>query len=118
MSRAELERFVNDLSNDANLLETVRPSATGLGSLVASGNSHGYSFTLDEAKNYLRSTSIQAATNKQFDAVASDTATSIEQTAEVATSVVEAAEVTTTTVQDAEVASTVAAVAEAVVVLI
>jgi len=118
MSRADVERFVNDLSNDANLLEKVRPSATGLWSLVASGKSHGYTFTLDEAKDHLRSISIQAATNSPFDALASDTATSSVQTAEVATSVVEAAEVTTSAVQDAEAATTVAAVAEAVVVLV
>ncbi|MCP3476551.1 Nif11-like leader peptide family natural product precursor [Bradyrhizobium sp. CCGUVB1N3] len=118
MSRAEVERFVNDLSNDANLLENVRPSATGLGSLVASGNSRGYTFTLDEAKDHLRSIGVQTATTKPFDTLASDTATSTVQSAEVVTSVVEAAEVTTTTVQDVEAATTVTAVAEAVVVLV
>ncbi|MET4426109.1 Nif11-like leader peptide family natural product precursor [Bradyrhizobium sp. RT10b] len=118
MSRAEVERFVIDLSNDVSLLEKVRPSATGLGALVAIGNGHGYSFTIDEAKDHLRSTSIQAATNKQFDGVVGDTASATVQTVGVVTSVVEAAEVATSVVQDAEAATSVAAVAEVVVVLV
>ncbi|WP_025038645.1 Nif11-like leader peptide family natural product precursor [Bradyrhizobium sp. DOA9] len=117
MSIAEVERFITDVSNDANLLEKVRASATGLASLVASANSRGYTFTLDEAKEYLRSTKILAPTNKQFDA-ATDATSKAVQTVKVATSVVEAVEVTTSAVQDAEVATTAAAVAEVVVVLV
>ncbi|WP_271580783.1 Nif11-like leader peptide family natural product precursor [Bradyrhizobium sp. CCBAU 45389] len=54
MSRTDIERFVNDLGNEDGLLERVKPTATGLASIVAIGKSLGYSFTLDEAKSCIR----------------------------------------------------------------
>ncbi|MDA9464832.1 Nif11-like leader peptide family natural product precursor [Bradyrhizobium sp. CCBAU 53415] len=54
MSRTDVERFINDLGNEGSLLERVKPSATGLASIVAIGKNLGYSFTLDEAKSCIR----------------------------------------------------------------
>ncbi len=70
MSRTEIERFVNDLGKKGNLLENAKPSATGLASIVAVGKSHGYNFTLDEAKSYTRCRSRQELISKQLDATA------------------------------------------------
>ncbi|MFW8642237.1 hypothetical protein ACOJBO_02850 [Rhizobium beringeri] len=55
MSDIELERFVGDLGKDVSLLEYVKKNATGLASLVASGKTHGYDFTIDEAKKLHKS---------------------------------------------------------------
>ncbi|MET4518268.1 hypothetical protein [Bradyrhizobium sp. I1.7.5] len=70
MSRTEIERFVNDLGKKGNLLGNAKPSATGLASIVAVGKSHGYDFTLDEAKSYIRCRSRQELISKQLDATA------------------------------------------------
>ncbi|MDH2351159.1 hypothetical protein ABIB90_006246 [Bradyrhizobium sp. JR4.1] len=70
MSRTEIERFINDLGKKGNLLENAKPSATGLASIVAVGKSHGYNFTLDEAKSYIRCRSRQELISKQLDATA------------------------------------------------
>nr|WP_234888450.1 Nif11-like leader peptide family natural product precursor [Sinorhizobium meliloti] len=53
MTKADLHRFVDDLEKDGDLLEAVRPKATGLAALVAAANERGYEFTLDEAKTYI-----------------------------------------------------------------
>ncbi|MCH4561415.1 MULTISPECIES: Nif11-like leader peptide family natural product precursor [Mesorhizobium] len=118
MSRAEVERFVDDLAKDDSLLEKVKPNATGLASVVAIGKNHGYNFTLDEAKSYIQSRSPQELTDKQLDAIVGGkhhhssvaTSTKVVQTAAVATTAVEAAEVATTVAEAAEAVVVVAAV--------
>ncbi len=57
MTKADLHRFVDDLEKDGDLLEAVKPKATGLAALVAAAKEHGYEFTLDEAKTYIQSRS-------------------------------------------------------------
>ena len=54
MSRTDVERFVNDLSVKAALLNSVKPTATGLSPMVGIGKSLDYDFTLDEVKSYIR----------------------------------------------------------------
>jgi predicted ribosomally synthesized peptide with nif11-like leader len=127
MSIAEVERFVNDLAKDPQLLGKVKPQATGLAAVVALGKQHGYGFSLDEAKSYIQSRSPRELTDKQLDAIAGGkhgghhssaaTSTKVAQTAYVASTAVEAAEVATTAVQVTEGAADVAAAAEAVVVV-
>jgi predicted ribosomally synthesized peptide with nif11-like leader len=124
MSKAEVERFVNDLATNMGLLGQVKPQATGLAAVVAVGKQHGYDFTLDEAKSYIQSRSPRELTDRQLDAIAGGkhhsgvaTSSKVVQTTAVATSAVEAAEVATTAVQVAEGAVDVAAAAEAVVVV-
>ncbi|MER9331135.1 Nif11-like leader peptide family natural product precursor [Mesorhizobium sp. M0152] len=117
MSQAEVERFVDDLAKDGNLLEKVKPNATGLASIVAIAKSHGYNFTLDEAKSYIQSRSPRELTDKQLDAIFGGkhdpnvaTSTKVAQTAVVVTTAVEAAEAATTVAEAAEAVVVVAAV--------
>ncbi|ANP91682.1 MULTISPECIES: hypothetical protein [Rhizobium] len=116
MSDIELERFVGDLGKDVSLLEYVKKNATGLASLVASGKTHGYDFTIDEAKSYIKARSPGGLTDKQTDPAVgklrSDVETSIKavQTIVAATTAVEAAQAATTVVEAAEAIVVVAAV--------
>ncbi|QND61759.1 Nif11-like leader peptide family natural product precursor [Mesorhizobium huakuii] len=114
MSRAEVERFVGDLAKNDSLLEKVKPNATGLASVVATGKKHGYNFTLDEAKSYIQSRSPRELTDKQLDAIVGGKHHSSVATS---TKVVQTTAVVTTAVEAAEAASTVAEAAEAVVVV-
>ena len=115
MSIQDAERFANDLKTNKDLMAQVKPMATGLASIVAIGKKHGYNFTVDEAKQYIRQRSPRPMSDAQMERVAGG-ATAV-QTAAVATTAVEAAEVATTAVQVAEAAADVAAAAEAVVVV-
>lgn len=124
MSISEAERFVNDLASKPELLAQVRPVATGLAAVVALGRSHGYDFSLNDAKQYIQTRSPRELTDRQLDAIAGGkhhssvaTSTKVAQTTAVASSVVEVAEVATTAVQVTEAAADVAAAAEAVVVV-
>ncbi|RXG83614.1 Nif11-like leader peptide family natural product precursor [Bradyrhizobium zhanjiangense] len=54
MSQAEVERFVKNLAKESSLLEDLKQSATGLAPIVAVGKSHGYDFTLDEVRSWIR----------------------------------------------------------------
>ncbi|TBZ68920.1 Nif11-like leader peptide family natural product precursor [Rhizobium leguminosarum] len=116
MSDSELERFVGDLGKDATLLEYVKTNATGLASLVASAKSHGYDFTIDEAKRYIKARNPGGLSDKQTDGAAgklrSDVVTSIKavQTIVAATTAVEAAQAATTVFEAAEAIVVVAAV--------
>lgn len=116
MSKSDLDRFVADLSKDTKLLEYVTKNITGLTSLVASGKTHGYDFTIDEAKSYVKATSQRGLTEKQTDRPAgkhgSDVVTSIKavQTIVAATTAVEAAQAATTVFEAAEAIVVVAAV--------
>ncbi|WP_085025917.1 hypothetical protein [Ensifer aridi] len=70
MQQTDVERFVNDLGKKASLLENVRPTATGLASIVAVGKSLDYNITPDEVKSYLRLDNRQKITSKRLDATA------------------------------------------------
>ncbi|WP_457812576.1 Nif11-like leader peptide family natural product precursor [Sinorhizobium meliloti] len=115
LTQADLHRFVEDLEKDGDLLEAVKPKATGLAALVAAAKEHGYEFALDEAKTYIQSRSPGDPNVKQVNAVVdskpdSDVATS--------TKVFQTAAVATTAVQTAEAATTVLTTAEAVVTVV
>ena len=91
---------------------------------MALAKTHGYNFTLEDAKKYVQSRSPRELTDKQLDAIAGGknsssvaTQSTVAQTAWVASTAAEAAEVATTAVQVAEAAADVAAAAEAVVVV-
>ncbi|MET4312628.1 hypothetical protein [Bradyrhizobium sp. RT4b] len=122
MSQTEIERFVNDLGKKGNLLENAKPSATGLASIVAVGKSHGYNFTLDEAKSYIRCRSRQELISKQLDAPAG---ANPDSSVAISTGVVQAvglarsaAEVPTSGVQVAEAHSNFASAVEPVAVVL
>ena len=67
MQQTDVERFVNDLGKKASLLEKVRPTATGLASIVAVGKSLDYNITPDEVKSYLQFDNRQKITSKRLD---------------------------------------------------
>jgi len=98
MAISEAERFANDLVGNLTLRNTVTTGASGLASVVDIANKNGYSFTIEEAKQYMQSQSPHQLTDAQLDAVAggkSSTATNTVQTAETVTTAVTGAEVVT-----------------------
>ncbi|HEX2526083.1 MAG TPA: Nif11-like leader peptide family natural product precursor [Geminicoccus sp.] len=120
MSVSEAERFANDLVSNLPLRNTVKAGASGLASVVDIANKNGYSFTIDDAKQYMQSQSPHQLTDAQLDAVAggkSSTSSTTVQTTAVATSAAEAAEVATSAVQVAEAAADAAVAAEVVAVV-
>ncbi|MBB4188987.1 hypothetical protein GGE07_005666 [Sinorhizobium terangae] len=70
MPRTDVERFVNDIGKKGSLLESLKPSATGLASIVAIGRSLDYNITLDEVKRYVRLDRRHKPVSKDFDATA------------------------------------------------
>jgi predicted ribosomally synthesized peptide with nif11-like leader len=70
VSIAEAERFIKDLAGDPALRDTVKAGGGSLGALVDVANKHGYLFTIDEAKQYIRSQSNQPLSDEQLDALA------------------------------------------------
>ncbi|MDH2399142.1 Nif11-like leader peptide family natural product precursor [Bradyrhizobium sp. SSUT18] len=122
MSQTEVERFVNDLGKKRNLLENAKPSAIGLASIVAVGKSHGYNFTLDEAKSYIRCRSRHELISKQLDATVGakpDSSVAISTgVVQAAGSARSAAEVPTSDVQVAEAHSNFASAVQPVAVVL
>ena len=70
MSLAEAQRFCQDLASNKQLNEKVKPAATGLASMVAAARSHGYSFTLDELKQAVRSRANRELSDSHLEALA------------------------------------------------
>ncbi|WFU39810.1 hypothetical protein QA640_36630 [Bradyrhizobium sp. CB82] len=70
MSRTDVERFVDDLSVKGALLNSVKPTATGLSPIVGIGKSLDYDFTLDEVKSYIRVHRRQKSREKKPEATA------------------------------------------------
>jgi predicted ribosomally synthesized peptide with nif11-like leader len=104
MSIADAERFAKDLGTDKALLAEVMQNASGVASVVKVANAHGYSVTVEEAKQYIESRSPKELTDDQLDAVAGGkskgkpnlTSTSAVQTTTVVSTTLEAAEVAST----------------------
>ncbi len=70
MSIAEVERFSRDLAANPGLQATLKPDAAGPASVVAAAKQHGYDFTVDEAKQYVRSHAERTLTDEELEAVA------------------------------------------------
>lgn len=70
MSRADIDRFVENLKSDPALLEQVKTGATGLASVVDLAKSKGYDVTIDEAKAYIDEQAHAELSDDQLDAVA------------------------------------------------
>ncbi len=127
MSQADIERFVDDLKSNAELLEGLKAQAAGLASVVDFARSKGYDITVDEAKAYIREQARQDLTDDQLDAVAGGkhhgggsaatkvAAYAVEAAMETSTAV-QAVEAVTTTVEAADAATTVEVVAEVAIV--
>lgn len=116
MSQAEIERFVRDVRQNDQLLRELAEGSIGLGHFVDKAKQRGYSFTLAEAKQYIRQHHAPRATDEQLEKVVGGvsytyTATNVATAAEAAATAVEAQTVATTTTGAAEAEVGVAAVA-------
>ena len=113
MSMREVERFSKDLKSKPDLMAKVRPQATGLAAVVSVAAHHGYKFSLDDAKQFIKAKSPQPMSDKQLDAIAGGATVS-------QTNVVTQAEATVTAVAvtTGAAATTAAAAAEAVIVVV
>jgi predicted ribosomally synthesized peptide with nif11-like leader len=55
MSMTDAERFAAALAQDEKLRESVKPLVSGLASFVEAAKKNGYDFTIEEAKQLIRS---------------------------------------------------------------
>jgi len=70
MSTSDVDRFATDLKNDPDLLSEVKQHAGTLAKVVSFAEEHGYSFTLEEAKEYLEGKAGTELDDTQLDVVA------------------------------------------------
>jgi predicted ribosomally synthesized peptide with nif11-like leader len=93
MAIADAKRFADALSSDQKLLAAVKPKVNGLAAFVEAGKQHGYNFSLDEAKQLIRSkVPSHQLSDQQLDAIAGG------DSVKIATNVLVATETTTTAV--------------------
>jgi predicted ribosomally synthesized peptide with nif11-like leader len=86
MSGTEVERFVSELKDNAELRAELSSHASGLGSVVEFAKDKGYDISLDEASAYIQGQAGRDLSDEQLDGIAggkgSDTATQVQQTVE------------------------------------
>lgn len=70
MSKADVERLVEDLKKDEALRKGLQAKGTSLAALVEFGRAHGYDITLDDAKAYVAEKTGGALSDADLDAVA------------------------------------------------
>ncbi len=70
MSKAEMERFANDIKNNPELMAEAKEKAGGLASLVEFVKSKGYDVSADEAKAYIHEKAGRVLSDNELDAVA------------------------------------------------
>jgi predicted ribosomally synthesized peptide with nif11-like leader len=68
MSKAEIERFNNDVKSNSKLQEEVKAKATSIRSLVEVAKAKGYDISVDEVQEYARSQGKELS-DEQLDAV-------------------------------------------------
>lgn len=118
-----MKRFLADLKTTPALLKDLKGKATGLASVVAFATANGYSFSVADAREYVRSLKFSSLSDAHLDHIAggkhhrSKTATAAVQTALAVTTAVQTVEAVTTVAGAADVAGAVEVVAVAAVVL-
>jgi predicted ribosomally synthesized peptide with nif11-like leader len=70
MSASEVIRLVTDMKTDPDLLDAVKESSGSLSKVVQVAAQHGYSFTVEQANEYLSSNAGAELDDAQLDAVA------------------------------------------------
>jgi predicted ribosomally synthesized peptide with nif11-like leader len=70
MSASEVIRLTTDMKTNPDLLEAVKESSGSLSNVVQVAAQHGYSFTVEEANDYLSSNAGAELDDAQLDAVA------------------------------------------------
>lgn len=106
MSKAEIDRFVNDVKSNRELLKELSDGVIGLGHFVDKAKQRGYRFTVEEAKSYIRARHGSKVTDESLEAVVGggsvSTNTNVATQAEAVTAVVEESHAATTTNAAAE----------------
>ena len=70
MSQADVERFVEDLKNDAGLREELKGQAAGVASVVEFAKGKGYDIGADEARAYIQAQASRDLSDEELDAIA------------------------------------------------
>jgi hypothetical protein len=118
-----VKRFLADLKARPALLKDLKGKATGLAAVVAFANANGYSVSVADAREYIRSLKLSSLSDAHLDHIAggkhhrSKTATAAVQTAMAVTTAVQTAEAVTTVAAAADAAAAVEVVAVAAIVL-
>ena len=67
MSKAEIDRFSNDLKANASLQARVKAAGTKIAAVLQVANAQGYAITMEDVRDYIRSQG-QELTDVQIDA--------------------------------------------------
>ena len=70
MSATEVERFVSELKDNAELRAELSNHASGLGSVVEFAKDKGYDISLDEASAYIQAQAGSDLSDEQLDGIA------------------------------------------------
>lgn len=70
MSKAEFERFTEELAADPALQAEAKAAATGLAALVAFAMQRGYDVTLDDAASHIKARAPQQMSGEELDTIA------------------------------------------------
>jgi len=70
MSASDIERFVADLKDNAEMLGELQKSSTGLTHVIDYAKGKGYDISLDEAQAYIKAQAKTELDDAQLDAVA------------------------------------------------
>jgi predicted ribosomally synthesized peptide with nif11-like leader len=68
MSKSEIDRFSNDVKKNASLEAEVKAKGTQIPELLTIAKAHGYDFTANDVKDYIRSQN-QELTDEQIESV-------------------------------------------------
>jgi predicted ribosomally synthesized peptide with nif11-like leader len=107
VSKQDIDRFVGDLTSDADLRNELSGSASGVGSVVAFAKAKGYDIDAGEVRAFLDGQAGKNLTDDQLEAIAGGKGHHHHHHSHSTTTVTQ-----TNTVQTAEVATTAAAAAE------
>ncbi len=79
MSIVDAARFAKDVATDKELVARIKDKVSGLPSLVELGKANGYSFTLDELRQVVRSPAGRDLTEDQLNAFVGAKSTSVQE---------------------------------------
>jgi predicted ribosomally synthesized peptide with nif11-like leader len=111
MALSDAKRFADALASDQKLLADVKPKVNGLAAFVEAGKQHGYNFSVDDAKQLVRSkVPAHQLSDQQLDAIGGGDSVAAYSNVGVATNTLTTAEGVSNSVGASEVAVVVAAV--------
>jgi predicted ribosomally synthesized peptide with nif11-like leader len=114
MSKAELERFVSDARSNQEFLAELSEGVIGLSEFVSRASAKGYDFSIEEAKDYMRTNHHPELSDDELESVVGGGSVTVTTNAATAAEAVTAA----VEVQTAATTTTVGAEAEVAVVAV